>query len=319
VRIGLVGYGMGGRYFHAPLIAAAAGCELAGVVTRSPERRAELAQDAPGVPAYDSLADLAAAGVDAVVVSTPLPTHLPLVREAVGLGLPVVYDKPFAADAVAARATVELAARAGVLLSVYQNRRWDADLLTVSKVLASGALGDIITFESHLEQSPPTAGLPTTGGGVLLDLGAHAVDQAMALFGPVSSVYAELHVLPELDGFDNRFFVAPQRRDLPPVGQLGAAGRAHLAVPRDRQCCHLCGGQRRRPDRSPARRANTGHRGGCVGVGARGQMGADLPRRGRRAGPDRAWLVELVLCRVRLGRARSSGSAGQPLGRRGGT
>jgi predicted dehydrogenase len=213
VRIGLVGYGMGGRYFHAPLIAAAAGCELAGVVTRSPERRAELAQDAPGVPAYDSLADLAAAGVDAVVVSTPLPTHLPLVREAVGLGLPVVCDKPFAADAVAARATVELAARAGVLLSVYQNRRWDADLLTVSKVLASGALGDIITFESHLEQSPPTAGLPTTGGGVLLDLGAHAVDQAMALFGPVSSVYAELHVLPELDGFDNRFFVALQHRN----------------------------------------------------------------------------------------------------------
>jgi hypothetical protein len=77
VRIGLVGYGMGGRYFHAPLIAAAAGCELAGVVTRSPERRAELAQDAPGVPAYDSLADLAAAGVDAVVVSTSLPPISP--------------------------------------------------------------------------------------------------------------------------------------------------------------------------------------------------------------------------------------------------
>jgi predicted dehydrogenase len=213
VRIGLVGYGMGGRYFHAPLIAGAAGCELAGVVTRSTERRAELARDSPGVTAYDSLADLAAAGVDAVVVSTPLHAHLPLVREAVGLGLPVVCDKPFAADAAAARATVELAARAGVLLSVYQNRRWDADLLTVGKVLGSGDLGDIITFESHLEQSPPTAGLPTTGGGVLLDLGTHAVDQAMVLFGPVSAVYGELHVLPELDGFDDRFFVALHHRN----------------------------------------------------------------------------------------------------------
>jgi predicted dehydrogenase len=105
VRIGLVGYGMGGRYFHAPLIAGAAGCELAGVVTRSTERRAELARDSPGVTACDTLADLAATGVDAVVVSTPLHTHLPLVREAVGLGLPVVCDKPFAA-AVRGRAPV---------------------------------------------------------------------------------------------------------------------------------------------------------------------------------------------------------------------
>jgi predicted dehydrogenase len=207
VRIGLVGYGKGGRYFHAPLIEAAEGCELAGVVVRSPERRADLAADHPGVPAFGTLAELAGAGVDAVAVTTPLDTHVALVREAVALGLPVVCDKPFAPDAAAARDTVTAAERAGVLLSVYQNRRWDADFLTVRDVLASGDVGEVVSFESRIEQFLPEGGVPTTGGGVLLDLGSHLVDQALVLFGPVRSVYAEAHVGPE-DGLDDRFFAA---------------------------------------------------------------------------------------------------------------
>ena len=99
VRIGLAGYGRGGRYFHAPLIGLAPECALAAVVTRNPARRAELAQDFPGVQAVDGLGDLAAAGAEAVVVTTPLDTHEALVREAIGLGLPVVCDKPFTPDA----------------------------------------------------------------------------------------------------------------------------------------------------------------------------------------------------------------------------
>src|SRR5436305_759789 len=122
-RIGLAGYGFGGRIFHAPLIAAAPGVELAGVVTRSPERRAELARDHPGTPACDSLADLAAAGADAVAISTPVATHVPLVLEAVELGLAVMCDKPFALDAAQARQAVAHTEAAGVVLSVYQNRR----------------------------------------------------------------------------------------------------------------------------------------------------------------------------------------------------
>ena len=110
-RIGLAGYGFGGRFFHAPLLAAAAGVEFAGVVTRSPERRAELAHDHPGTPAFDSLADLAAAGADAVAISTPAPTHIPLALEAIELGLAVVSDKPFALDAAQARTAVEAAER----------------------------------------------------------------------------------------------------------------------------------------------------------------------------------------------------------------
>src|SRR4051794_11811735 len=128
VRIGLVGYGKGGRLFHAPLIGHAEGCVLGGVVVRSPERRAALAADLLDVPVAGSLAELADAGMDAVVVTTPLDSHIELVREAIGLGLPVVCDKPFARDAAAARETVLAAERADVLLTIYQNRRGGAGL-----------------------------------------------------------------------------------------------------------------------------------------------------------------------------------------------
>jgi predicted dehydrogenase len=205
VRIGLVGYGKGGRFFHAPLIAAAAGCELAGVVARSAARRADLEHDHPGMAAYDDLAQLAAAGVDAVTISTPADTHVPLVLEAVSLGLPVVCDKPFALSSAAARQAVAAAERAGVLLTVYQNRRFDADLLTVRAVLDSGEVGRVTRFESRIEQFTPPGGITSSGGGILLDLGAHVVDQALLLFGPASSVYAELD---DAGGPPGRFFVA---------------------------------------------------------------------------------------------------------------
>jgi predicted dehydrogenase len=208
VRIGLVGYGKGGRLFHAPLIGHAEGCVLGGVVVRSPERRAALATALPGVPVAGTLAELADAGVDAVVITTPLDSHVPLVREAVELGLPVVCDKPFAPDATMARETVLAAERAGVLLTVYQNRRWDADFRTVQQVVTAGALGEVLLFESRMEQPPQPEGLPVTGGGALLDLGSHAVDQALHLLGPVRSVYAELRLAPGEDGFDEGFFVA---------------------------------------------------------------------------------------------------------------
>src|SRR4051812_46548327 len=119
VKIGLVGYGFGGRYFHAPLIAAAQECEFVGVVTTSAGRRELIASEHPGLPTHDSLAALAAAGAEAVSISTPADTHSSLTDEAIGLGLSVVCDKPFALDAEAARRTVDLAAAAGVVLSPY--------------------------------------------------------------------------------------------------------------------------------------------------------------------------------------------------------
>ena len=176
MRIGLAGYGRGGRSFHAPLIGLAPESTLAGVLTRSPPRRAELAGDFPGLPVVGRLAELAAAGIDAVVISTPLDTHEALVREAIALGLPVVCDKPFTPDGASARALVDEAEWSGVPLTVYQNRRWDADFRTVRALVESGALGEVIRFESRMEQYPPDGGFATTGGGVLRDFGSHLTD-----------------------------------------------------------------------------------------------------------------------------------------------
>ena len=159
-RIGLAGYGFGGRFFHAPLLAAAPSVEFAGVVTRSPERRAELAHDHPDMPAFDSLADLAAAGAVAVAISTPAPTHIPLALEAIELGLAVVADKPFALDAAQAHTAVEAAEQAGVVLSVYQNRRWDSDLLTVRRLLERGNSARSLCSSPPSNATRPTSRYP---------------------------------------------------------------------------------------------------------------------------------------------------------------
>jgi predicted dehydrogenase len=204
VRIGLVGYGKGGRFFHAPMIEGA-GCVIAGVVTTNPQRRAELAKDRPGTPCVDSIADLIRLDVEAVALSTPVSTRNELVRRTIALRLPVLCDKPFAPDADDARELVEEAAAAGVPLTVYQNRRRDADYLTARRVLVSGDLGDIVRVESSMEQLTPPEGVATTGGGMLRDLGAHQVDQALQLLGPAVSVHATVHARADLGGLDDQF------------------------------------------------------------------------------------------------------------------
>ena len=207
VRIGLAGYGLGGRYFHAPLIASAANCEFLGVVTTSPERRRQVADDL-GRPTFASLEELARAGAEAVAISTPAATHVTLTQQALRLGLAVVCDKPFALDAEAARATVQLAEQLKVPLTVYQNRRWDSDFLTLRELLAQGSLGTLTVFESRFERFRPQSGPSAAGGGTLLDLGSHLADQALVLAGPVLGVYAELHYRADADGLDDDVFVA---------------------------------------------------------------------------------------------------------------
>jgi predicted dehydrogenase len=208
MKIGLVGYGKGGRYFHAPLIASLPGATFAGVVTRSPERRQELNKDYPKVPAFDTLADMVAAGIEAVVISTPLASRQALILEAIELGVPVVSDKPFANDAEHAQTLVDAALKKEVLLGVYQNRRWDSDFLTARKLIEQGVLGEITRFESRVERfSPSSVGKPS-GGGMLRDLGSHLVDQALLLFGPVTRVYAELEFAAPDQPVDHGFFVS---------------------------------------------------------------------------------------------------------------
>jgi len=201
LRVGLLGYGLGGRVFHAPLIRACPGLELAAVVTRSPERRAALAAACPGAAALDTPDALwaRAAELDLVVVATPNRSHVPLARAALAARLPVVIDKPIAPTAAEARALIAEARASGLLLTVFQNRRWDGDFLTVRRLLAEGALGPVHRFESRFERWSPAprpgwreSGDPAEAGGQLYDLGAHLVDQALQLFGPVRAVYAEL-------------------------------------------------------------------------------------------------------------------------------
>ncbi|MEV6342490.1 Gfo/Idh/MocA family oxidoreductase [Actinoplanes sp. NPDC051851] len=204
-KLGLVGYGSGGRIFHAPLIASAENVEFVGVVTGSEERRKQVAEQLPGVGTFDTIAALAAEGVQAVAISTPVTTHADLALEAIALGLSVVVDKPFAMDAESAREVVRAADEAGVLLSVYQNRRWDSDFRTIKKLIESGRLGTVRRFESRVERWAPDRLPPAAGGGSLRDFGSHLVDQALQLFGPVQRVYAEMRGETE---FDDDFFVA---------------------------------------------------------------------------------------------------------------
>jgi predicted dehydrogenase len=206
VRIGLVGYGFGGRWFHAPLVSGAAECAFLGVVTSSPERQSLVAADHPGVATFGSLEELQAAGAEAVAISTPADTHSALTDRALELGLAVVCDKPFALDAAAARRSVELAERLGLPLSPYQNRRWDSDFLTLRTLLDDGVLGDLVRFESRFERLAPQDGPGAAGGGTLRDFGAHLVDQALVLLGPVATVYAEWRL--RENGLDDDVFVA---------------------------------------------------------------------------------------------------------------
>lgn len=202
LRVALIGYGLGGRAFHAPLIAVTKGLRLATIVTSNPERKAAAAQDFPDARIVDSADALWASprDHDLVVVTTPNVSHVPLARASVAARIPVVVDKPMAATAQEARELVAEAKRAGVPLAAYHNRRWDGEMLTLQKLIANGDLGDVVRFESRLDRWRPIPvtdawrerGAPEEAGGLLYDLGPHLIDQARLLFGTITHVYAEL-------------------------------------------------------------------------------------------------------------------------------
>lgn len=201
IRVGLIGYGLAGSAFHAPLVAMTRGMRLAFVVTSNAERAARARAENPGAEVVDSADRLwdRAGKMDLVVVASPNRTHVPLAQAALRSGLAVVIDKPMAPTAAEGREVADEARERGLLLSVYQNRRWDGDFLTLRRLMAEGALGDVFRFESRFERWRPTpkGGWredpdPVGAGGTLFDLGPHLVDQALVLFGPVTHVYAEV-------------------------------------------------------------------------------------------------------------------------------
>ncbi|MFL5841575.1 MAG: Gfo/Idh/MocA family oxidoreductase, partial [Thermoleophilaceae bacterium] len=195
LRAGIAGYGLAGAVFHAPLIEATDGIDVAAVMTRSPERAEHARAAHSGVRVVAEL-DALLEDIDLLVVATPNSTHVPFALAGVERGLPVVVDKPMAVTAADARRLLDSGGR----VTVFHNRRWDGDFLTVKRLIAEGALGTVTRFESRFERFRPEVneaawrehGGAAEGGGLLLDLGPHLVDQAVELFGPPVAVYAEV-------------------------------------------------------------------------------------------------------------------------------
>ncbi|TLM87098.1 Gfo/Idh/MocA family oxidoreductase [Pseudarthrobacter sp. NamE5] len=218
IRTAVVGFGISGKVFHAPLIAADPGYSLDLIVTADPDRAAEAARLYPQariVPTPDDMFALSG-GLDLVILGTPPLTHFDLASTAMAHGLHVVVDKPFVTTSAHGEGLISQAAEAGVQLTVFQNRRWDADFLTLKKLLRERALGEVRSFESRFEWWRPegfgnwrdTASL-AEGGGILHDLGAHLIDQAIQLFGPVEECYGETaNHGPHQNGADTEAFVS---------------------------------------------------------------------------------------------------------------
>jgi predicted dehydrogenase len=197
--VALLGYGLAGAVFHGPLLAATPGLRLDAVVTANPERAAQARERHPAARVVPSLDEALATGPDLLVVAAPNRTHPEAAHAAIAAGVAVVVDKPIAVTVAEARGVVDAARAAGVPLTVFHNRRWDGDFLTIRRLRDEGALGEVLRFESRFERWRPHVkegwrerGDPAEGGGTLLDLGPHLVDQALTLFGPPVRVHAEV-------------------------------------------------------------------------------------------------------------------------------
>ena len=212
LRIGCVGYGTGGQHFHTPFIAAADGCALAGIVARAEATIAKVRTDWPEVPIFPSLTAMIEAGVcDAVTITTPPQTRRELVLEAIEAGLHVIADKPFAPNFEGAMELDAAAKAKGVTLGVYQNRRFDADLQTLKKIIDDGKVGKVWRIESRMDQDSPQTIERGPTGGLLRDLGSHVVDQMVYLLGPVASVDAQLDTFDFPEGLTDVSFTLTLR------------------------------------------------------------------------------------------------------------
>ena len=197
--VGLAGFGSAGRGIHAPLLQQA-GMTVAAVATADPLRAEQVRKDVPGarmVAGLDAL--LAVDGLDLIVLATPSGIHAGQARQCIDAGIALVVDKPLATDAPQAFGVVEAARAAGVAITVFQNRRFDAEHVAARETVRSGRLGEVFRHEFRWERWRPTPkdrwrenASAAYGGGILLDLHSHMIDAAVDLFGPIDTVYAEV-------------------------------------------------------------------------------------------------------------------------------
>jgi scyllo-inositol 2-dehydrogenase (NADP+) len=229
VRVGLIGFGLAGQAFHAPVIRGVPGMELACIL----ERRGTLAREKfPEVRVARTIEELLAdKAIQLCVVATPNDSHFDLARACLLAGRDVVVDKPFAPTLAESEALVQLAAERGRLITVYQDRRWDGDFATVKNIVASGKLGKVVEYECRYDRFRPEpkanawrerADQP--GAGVLFDLGPHVIDQALVLFGEPRAITASAFCQRETSQVDDAFDVCLE------YPGMRAMGRARITA-----------------------------------------------------------------------------------------
>jgi scyllo-inositol 2-dehydrogenase (NADP+) len=202
IRVGVVGFGLGGRVFHAPLVSSVEGLELAAVVERTSDKARNRYSEIAIYRTLDELLD--DKSIDLVVITTPSGNHFEDSKQALLAGKNVVVDKPMGVSSAQVAELMALAANCNRLLAPFHNRRWDSDFRTIQKVLLEKNLGRLVHFESCFDRWRPVSSAklwkedPSQGGGLLLDIGTHLADQALVLFGKPLGVGAD--VARERDG-----------------------------------------------------------------------------------------------------------------------
>jgi scyllo-inositol 2-dehydrogenase (NADP+) len=230
INVGLIGFGLAGRSFHAPVIRAVNGLRLAAILQRSGDEAAKLYPDARIVRSVEEL--LAMSDVRLIVVATPNDTHHPIARQCLAADRDVVVDKPLAPTKEEALDLVKFAQERGRLLTVYQNRRYDGDFQAVQQLVASGRLGRLVRFESNYDRFRPQLKANAwrersgPGSGILFDLAPHLIDHALLLFGIPEAVTADIRVERENAIADDSFDLT-----LHYAGRLRALLRATMFAP----------------------------------------------------------------------------------------
>jgi predicted dehydrogenase len=199
MRAGLIGYGLAGRYFHGPTLLAA-GFHVSAICARSLEKKAAAQQDFPKAVIVSSIDELVAEDLDLIVVATPNEFHSEHALASIRAGINTVVDKPMGVDYYETLSLYEAAEASGVLLTVFFNRLWDSDSLTIKKVIKQGDIGNIFRLESRFERFRPELNPNSwresasieAGGGILLDLQCHLVSTALDWFGPAELVFSSL-------------------------------------------------------------------------------------------------------------------------------
>jgi len=238
INVGLIGFGLAGRSFHDPVISSVPGMRLAAILQRQGDEAASAYPQAKIVRSLDEL--LAIPDLQLIVIATPNDTHAPFARAALAAGRNVVVDKPFTTSYQEAVDLVKFAEKFGKLLTVYQNRRYDGDFQAIRQLVAEGALGRIVRFETNYDRFRPNLKpnawreKPEPGAGILFDIGPHLIDQAMILFGKPEAITADVRIEREGgladDGFDIMFHYPKCMRAVLSSNILAAVSRPRFLL-----------------------------------------------------------------------------------------